>query len=164
MPRKAKAKKEIVNEQLIEVSTQAPPGMNNEAVLASNLEPSIDNTKETPNNDHFFESQGELVVDVFETNSDFVVLAAIAGVQIKDLDISVEKDMMIIKGVRPDPHGHPDNKYFYQECYWGPFSRKIVLPENIHTEKASAQMDKGMLTIKIPKMVSGDKKEAVELS
>jgi len=98
-----------------------------------------------------FDQDGELVVDVFETNSDFVVLAAIAGVQIKDLDISLEKDMMVIKGNRCDPHEHPDKKYFYQECYWGPFSRKIVLPENIDIDKADAQMDKGVLTIKIPK-------------
>lgn len=106
---------------------------------------------ETPEEENLFNSEGELVVDVFETNSDFVVLAAIAGIQIKDIDISVEKDMMVIKGDRQDPHNHPEKKYFYQECYWGPFSRKIVLPENIKVEDASAQMDKGLLTIKIPK-------------
>ena len=98
-----------------------------------------------------FDQEGELVVDVFETTADFVVLAAIAGVQIKDLDISLEKDMMVIKGNREDPHEHPDKKYFYQECYWGPFSRKIILPENIDIDNADAQMDKGVLTIKIPK-------------
>ena len=98
-----------------------------------------------------FEQEGELVVDVFETNADFVVSAAIAGIQIKDIDISLEKDMMVIKGNRTDPCDHPDKKYFYQECYWGPFSRKIILPENIDIDKADAQMDKGVLTIKIPK-------------
>jgi HSP20 family protein len=98
-----------------------------------------------------FEQDGELVVDVFETGDNFVVLATIAGVQIKDIDISLEKDMMVIKGNRTDPHDHPEKKYFYQECYWGPFSRKIVLPENIDIDKADAQMDKGVLTIKIPK-------------
>ena len=98
-----------------------------------------------------FDQDGELVVDVFETNEHFVVLAAIAGVQIKDLDISLEKDMMVIKGQREDPHDHPEKKYFYQECYWGPFSRKIILPENIDIDKADAQMDKGVLTISIPK-------------
>ena len=98
-----------------------------------------------------FDQAGELVVDVFETGEHFVVSAAIAGVQIKDIDISLEKDMMIIKGDRQDPHDNPEKKYFYQECYWGPFSRKIVLPENIDIDAADAQMDKGVLTIKIPK-------------
>ncbi len=124
-------------------------------------EPTTDETDiiETPeapiaqpaSNNNIFDQGGELVVDVYETSADFVVLAAIAGVQIKDMDISLEKDMMIIKGDRGDPHGHKDKKYFYQECYWGPFSRKIVLPENIDIDKADAQIDKGILTIKIPK-------------
>jgi len=109
-----------------------------------------------------FSNDGELVVDVFETHSDFVVSTAIAGVQIKDIDISVEKDMMIIKGQRQDPHEHHDKKYFFQECYWGPFSRKIVLPENIDTENAQASMEKGVLTVKIPKLAK-EKKE-VKLS
>ncbi len=101
---------------------------------------------------NIFNSEGELVVDVFETNSEFVVLTAIAGVQIKDLDISVEEDMMVIKGQRVNPDDSPQKKYFYQECYWGPFSKKIVLPENINTKSANAQINKGILTIKIPKI------------
>lgn len=103
------------------------------------------------NKNEIFDQCGELVVDVYETGAEFVVLAAIAGVQIKDIDISLEKDMMIIKGNREDPHTIPDKKYFYQECYWGPFSRKVVLPENVDVENAAAEMDKGVLTIKIPK-------------
>jgi len=117
----------------------------------NNTEQNIENDQPVQTENNIFNPEGELVVDVFETNSDFMVLATIAGVQIKDLDISVEKDMMVIKGNRQDPHENPEKKYFYQECYWGPFSRKIVLPENINTQKASAQMDKGILTIKIPK-------------
>jgi len=113
---------------------------------------------------NIFDKDGELVVDVFENDSHFVVLAAIAGVQIKDLDISIEKDMMVIKGSRLDPHEDAQKKYFYQECYWGPFSRKVVLPENIDTEAADAQMDKGMLTIKIPKVAAAKAKENVEVA
>ncbi|MCX6722867.1 MAG: Hsp20/alpha crystallin family protein [Candidatus Staskawiczbacteria bacterium] len=111
-----------------------------------------------------FDQDGELVVDVFETNADFVVLAAIAGIQIKDLDISLEKDMMVIKGNRCDPHTNSDKKYFYQECYWGPFSRKIVLPENIDIDKADAQIDKGILTVKIPKNEAGNGKIGIKVS
>ena len=111
--------------------------------------------------DNIFNQEGELVVDVFETNSDFVVLTAIAGVEIKDLDIAVEKDMMIIKGQRLNPDEGLDRKYFYQECYWGVFSKKIVLPENIDAKTAEAKIDKGVLTIKIPKILE-EKKSNVE--
>jgi HSP20 family protein len=123
--------------------------------MANKLKPK--EVEDTTASGEIFDQDGELVVDVFETNADFVVLAAIAGVQIKDIDISLEKDMMVIKGNRGDPHEHPNKKYFYQECYWGPFSRKIILPENIDIDKADAQMDKGVLTIKIPKTESNGK-------
>ena len=116
-----------------------------------------DTPEENASTSGIFNQDGELVVDVFETGSDFVVLAAIAGIQIKDLDISLEKDMMVIKGNREDPHEQPGKKYFYQECHWGPFSRKIILPENIDIDKADAQMDKGVLTIKIPKTENNGK-------
>ena len=124
----------------------------------------VPTTEEKTNaQNNIFEQDGELVVDVFEDKSHFTVLTAIAGVQIKDLDIAIEKDMMVIRGHRADPHEHPEKKFFYQECYWGPFSRKIVLPENIDTENADAQMDKGMLTITIPKIsMEKTKKASVE--
>ena len=138
MPRKTKSKTEKVS-----VKTEEKK----EIIPEQKPEEKIEETA-------IFNSEGELVVDVFETNDHFVVLTAIAGVNIKDLDISVEKDMMVIKGNRQDPHLDPEKRYFYQECYWGPFSRKIVLPENIKTEEAEAQMDKGMLVIKIPKITS----------
>jgi HSP20 family protein len=119
--------------------------------MVNKLKPKdVEKIEEAPAGE-IFDQDGELVIDVFETNSDFVVLAAIAGVQIKDIDISLEKDMMVIKGNREDPQIDPEKKYFYQECFWGPFSRKIILPENVDIDKADAQMDKGVLTIKIPK-------------
>ena len=114
--------------------------------------------------DQVFNQDGELVVDVFETGTDFVVSAAIAGIQIKDIDISLEKDMMVIKGNRCDPHTDSEKKYYYQECYWGPFSRKIVLPENIEIDKADAQIDKGILTVKIPKSENNGGKVGVKIS
>jgi len=106
-----------------------------------------------------FEQEGELVCDVFENGKEFVVLAAIAGVAIKDLDISVEKDMMVIKGKRVSPHDHPENRFFYKECWWGPFSKKVVLPENVDTGAADASMDKGILTVRIPKLSEQAQKE-----
>ncbi len=130
-------------------------------IPSGDLEEKKDDTKGAT---EIFDQDGELVVDVYETNSDFVVLATIAGVQIKDLDISLEKDMMVIRGNRCDPHINPDKKYFYQECYWGPFSRKIVLPENINIDKADAQIDKGILTVKIPKDEAGTGKIGVKIS
>ena len=132
------------------------------AIMPAHAEQAEEKEQATPASAEIFSQPGELVVDVYETGAEFVVLAAIAGVQIKDIDISLEKDMMVIKGDRCDPHEHPDKKYFYQECYWGPFARKVVLPENIDIDKADAQMDKGVLTIRIPKNEAGVTKLGVK--
>ena len=98
-----------------------------------------------------FDCDGQLTIDVFETNSDFVVLSAIAGISAKNVDISVEKDMLIIKGQRQNPQGPKGKNYFYQECYWGPFSRKILLPENVDVSRIDAKLFNGILTVKFPK-------------
>jgi len=156
MPRKAKVKND-----------SAPTNITPEQQVAT-ITADVTTTPQTSikieNTDHLFDKDGELVVDVFETNSDFVVTSAIAGVQIKDLDISVEKDMMVIKGQRVNPHHDLEKKYVHQECYWGPFSRKIVLPDKIQTDAAQAQMEKGMLVIKIPKIIDGGSNKEINVS
>lgn len=97
------------------------------------------------------EAEGQLAIDVYQTEKEIVVQSTIAGVKPEDLDISIEKDMVAIRGQRERPE--KDNKhYFYQECYWGPFSRQIILPEEVDGSKAKAAMKEGILTITIPKM------------
>jgi len=109
----------------------------------------------------WFKSEGQLVVDVYETNSDFVVLAAIAGILAKDLDVLIENDMLIIKGERPNPQKSKEKNYFYQECYWGPFSRKIILPEGVDISQAESSIEKGILVIKIPKVLTKKKRKII---
>lgn len=111
----------------------------------------------------WLESEGQLAVDVYETESEFVVLTAIAGILAKDLDILIEKEMLVIKGERPNPQKSEEKNYFYQECYWGPFSRKIILPEGIDASQADASIDKGILVITMPKILAeGKRKITVE--
>jgi len=106
-----------------------------------------------------FQSDGQLAVDVYENDSDFVVLTAIAGVSPKDIEIQIDKDMLIIKGRRPNPENNENKNYFYKECHWGSFSRKIILPEDIDITKALAEFNKGLLMIKFPKNLVKNKKE-----
>ncbi|MCD6549963.1 Hsp20/alpha crystallin family protein [bacterium] len=102
--------------------------------------------------DKWFDIEGELVVDVYQTDSEIIVQSPIAGVKQKDLDISVEEDMLEIRGVRPEPDEQNKNKeYLLQECWWGPFSRKIILPEKIDSRKVHASIQEGILVIRIPK-------------
>lgn len=106
-------------------------------------------------------SEGQLTVDVYETDKNIVVRSAVAGVKPEDLDISVENDVLIIKGEREEAKGGEEenvNNYYHQECYWGKFSREIVLPEEVDFSKIEATMKDGILIVRIPK-VGADKKK-----
>lgn len=95
---------------------------------------------------------GQLTVDVFQTSGDIIVRSTIAGVDQNDIDISVTKEMVTIKGKRVTPEKINSSDYYYQELFWGPFSRSIILPEDIDADNAKASMKNGLLTIRLPKL------------
>ena len=95
---------------------------------------------------------GQLAVDVYQTPSHIVVQSAVAGVRPEDLDVSISNDLVTIRGARRRENIVEDEDYFTQECYWGGFSRSIVLPVDVLSEKADATMKNGILTITIPKV------------
>ncbi len=97
--------------------------------------------------------EGELAIDAFETDKEIVIQSPIGGISAKDINIAVEDGMLIIRGTRSKPRLNNQNiKYFYQECFWGPFSKRIILPEEIDIKKAKASIKNGVLTLKIPKL------------
>ena len=96
--------------------------------------------------------EGQLAVDVYQTDSELVIQSTIAGVKTENLDISIEADTVLIRGNRNEPPEQGEKNYFYQECYWGPFSRQIILPEETDPSRAEAVMKEGILTIRIPKI------------
>ena len=100
--------------------------------------------------------EGTLTVDVYRTDTDIVIKSTIAGVTANDLDITINNDMVKIKGSREPDEKVKSSAYDWQELYWGPFSRTVILPEEIEVDKAKASMKNGILTIKMPKM-SGKK-------
>lgn len=99
---------------------------------------------------NWFEPEGELTIDLFSTEDEMIIQSAIAGVNPQDLDIVIEKDMIIIKGIRKNPSENGAKDYFHQECYWGNFSRKVIVPLDIDAGRAKASIKEGILTIKIP--------------
>ena len=100
----------------------------------------------------WFPTEGELAIDVYQTETHLVIQSAIAGVKPEDLDISMERDILTIKGIRQKPF-EENGDYFTQECYWGPFSREVILPVEVDPDRAEATMKDGILTIRIPKIL-----------
>lgn len=98
------------------------------------------------------QSEGQLAIDVYQTPADIVIKSTIAGVSEKDLEVSITNDMVTIKGCRQDEESAKSDDYYYQECYWGPFSRSIILPTDVLTDQATAILKNGILTVRLPKV------------
>lgn len=106
------------------------------------------------------EKDGELTVDVYQNSDTIVIKAMIAGVRPEDLDISITRDMVTIKGKREEERVSREDDYFIKELYWGSFSRTITLPEEIDVDEAEAVEKHGLLILKLPKL---DKKRQSKL-
>ncbi len=102
--------------------------------------------------DDWFEPEGELAVDVYQTEKDVVIQSAIAGIRPDELNIAVENDVVTMRGVRKNPNEAEQKQYLHEECFWGPFSRQVFLPEEVDTKNVKAVMKDGVLTLRLPKL------------
>ena len=98
------------------------------------------------------ETEGQLTIDVYQTPTDVVIKSTVAGVDPEDIDISISNDMVTIRGSRQKDDEVKTEDYYYQECYWGAFSRSVILPVDIEADKAEASFKNGVLTIRLPKV------------
>lgn len=96
--------------------------------------------------------EGQLTVDVYQTPTEIVVQAITAGVRPEDLDISITHEMITIRGKRDDVRRIEKENFFFQELYWGSFSRTIMLPSEVDVDRADATAKNGVLTIRLPKL------------
>jgi HSP20 family protein len=95
--------------------------------------------------------EGQLSIDVYQTPDAIVVKSTIAGVMPEDIDISINNDMLTIRGRRVQEEDVREENYLYKECYWGNFSRSIILPVEVESDKIEAFLENGVLTVVLPK-------------
>ena len=96
--------------------------------------------------------EGELPVDMYQTDDAIVIRALVAGVSPNDLEISITRDMVTLRGVREEFQEAHDDNYYHRELFWGSFSRTLLLPEEVAIDEAEAQEKHGLLEIKLPKL------------
>ena len=104
------------------------------------------------------EEEGELAVDLYEDKDELILQAVIGGVEINELDISITNDMITVRGERKKESKDKIEKVYYNECFWGPFSRSLILPQEINADKAKAIIKNGLLTIHLPKLMKTKRK------
>jgi HSP20 family protein len=98
------------------------------------------------------EEEGQLAVDMCQTPTEIIIKTMVAGVKPEDLDISITRDMITIRGKRMETYESNENDFFHKELYWGSFSRTIILPAEIEIEEAEASEKHGLLTLRLPKI------------
>ncbi len=97
------------------------------------------------------EYEGQLTIDMYQTKDNVIIKSTIAGVKPEDIDVTIANDMVTIRGERTRDFEASSEDYFYQECYWGSFSRSVVLPVDVDIENVSADLKDGILTVILPK-------------
>lgn len=132
---------------------------NEENVLQDDF---LDTPMEGGEEDWMAEAEGQLAVDVYQTKENVVIKAPIAGVTPDKIDIEVAEDVVTIRGERVEEKEVDREHYYVQECYWGSFSRSVILPTSTIAEKAAASLKDGVLTVTIPK-VAQDKVKKIKV-
>lgn len=97
-------------------------------------------------------SEGQLSIDVYHDDKKIVIQSTIAGAKPENLKVSLHHDLLTIHGTREQPESISDDKYLYRECYWGPFSRSLILPAEVDSRKVEANLENGVLTITLHKI------------
>ncbi len=97
-------------------------------------------------------SEAQLTIDMCQTPTEIIIQTIVAGVRPEDLDISINRDIVTVRGERESAHKTDEADYFHEELYWGGFSRTILLPQEIDIDAAAASVQNGLLTIRLPKL------------
>ena len=121
-------------------------------VTEESSKPAIKDDGEIEEKNDFSEPEGELAVDVYQTDQDIIIQTAVAGVKPDDIDVSIEDDVVTIKGHRKETTTEEKKNYYFQECFWGAFSRQIILPEEVDVSKMEATFQDNILTLRMPKL------------
>lgn len=157
----SKISDEYESEQPIQTANnsfyKAEPRAETEAEITFNS-PFRENNMEEKNLSSAEDNEGQLTIDVYQTDNDIVIKSTIAGVKPEDIDVTINNDMVTIHGERRNEEEVTEENYYYQECYWGSFSRSVILPVDVISEKAEASMKNGILTIRLPKADSNKTK------
>jgi len=95
-------------------------------------------------------AEGKLSLDIYQKNGKIIVKSPIAGVKSEDLEIIIDKDILTIKGERKKDEEVDEKNYFHRECFWGKFSRTVILPTKVEIENVKASLKNGILTIILP--------------
>jgi HSP20 family protein len=90
-------------------------------------------------------------MDVKEDEKSYIITAELPGMDDKDIDILLERNMLTLKGEKKEEKEEKEQNYWHVERRYGSFQRVIPLPDEVDMDKVSANFKKGILHITVPK-------------
>ena len=90
-------------------------------------------------------------IDMYQTNDEVVVRAALPGIKSDEVQINVTNDVLTIRGETKQQEEKNDKSWHIREHRWGAFERSVRLPTGVIADGAKAEFDNGILTISLPK-------------
>ncbi|MFH1012749.1 MAG: Hsp20/alpha crystallin family protein [Candidatus Peregrinibacteria bacterium] len=100
------------------------------------------------------EDEGQLPVDILENDSEILLITPIAGVDLEQTEVVITNDVLTIRGKRKskiEEFGFQPKHYCTEECFWGIFSRSVILPAHVDADRIEATQQDHILYIRIPK-------------
>jgi HSP20 family protein len=122
----------------------------NQTTENENSETSLGNWIEEKN------ENGKMAIDVYQNDQAIIIKSILAGIRPDNLKISLHNDLLTIKGSYQTEEIIPEDNYLYKECYFGDFSRSIILPHEVDGKKIDASLEDGVLTVILPKTDRSD--------
>lgn len=146
-------------DELIAIDAASSPLVNSSPSVLSTLS----SEQSDQNWQNLTQEEGQLAIDVYETDDTIIVVSAIAGVKSQDLELTLQQDMLTVRGTRTAPEDVGEGDPLISECYWGGFSRTIILPSSIDPQQTTARLSSGVLVIRLHKIANGGSIPVVEL-
>lgn len=112
---------------------------------------------ETENDESILDDESDswqIALDIIETPDSIIIIAPIAGIELEEIDLVLNKSVLTIKWdrIKPSEYNLEDNILRNSECYWGRFVRNIILPENLDFDMIKATMENNLLKVIFPKI------------
>jgi HSP20 family protein len=103
------------------------------------------------------------VVDILETNDNFLIQVELPGVEKSAVKLSIEKGVLLISGQRPQGTLSEGMRYHRNERPYGRFERAFRVPDTVDEQKLEADLKNGVLTVRLPK-VEKAKPKSIQIS
>lgn len=94
------------------------------------------------------------VVTVSESGNDVVVTAEVPGMDVEDIEVTAEGNILTLTGQKRDEKRDEKENLYRVERSFGSFMRRVQLPSNVNSDAAKAELRRGVLTLRLPKVAS----------